>query len=593
MSKGTAKGCGHPALKFYLYKSLSRTNLTLSLPLIFAYHLQLLPASFLRTKQLSWYKEVCLCRFPPRRRGEELLTSSDNILLTQFMELAGMSKDNATNVDLDDDDGDDNSSSSGKDEHEQEQDMVMPGFRFHPTEEELVEFYLRRKVEGKRFNVELITFLDLYRYDPWELPAMAAIGEKEWFFYVPRDRKYRNGDRPNRVTTSGYWKATGADRMIRGENSRSIGLKKTLVFYSGKAPKGIRSSWIMNEYRLPHHETERYQKTEISLCRVYKRAGVEDHPSLPRCLQTRGQHIEKKYPQAPEKFEGFIGGQSQQIEIEKIIETDGSSSSTSDATTALRLSKQNAYPPMAPIRTTTLGLPSGIMEEEGMLLNHQSKQGCTSLLPNSPTLFPMGSSSVSSNVVDDLHRLVSYQMNQLQYYNSYHHHHQQQQQQSEFSILPQPSQAQAQAQAQQLPLNMLPASLPPMTFSDRLWEWSPIPEPNREYNNPFKKTRMCTLFVVGVLPSITRVAGGLLEFQFRARSRENLRAQEGIQTEEMAKKLIAKRDVNPKTQRPGMNINQQGHQHTRSARNAVAANAQNEELPENQGNRLPSGANLG
>ncbi|XP_076954084.1 NAC domain-containing protein 35-like [Bidens hawaiensis] len=170
------------------------------------------------------------------------------------------------------------------DDHEK--DTVMPGFRFHPTEEELVEFYLRRKVEGKKFNVELITFLDLYRYDPWELPALAAIGEKEWFFYVPRDRKYRNGDRPNRVTTSGYWKATGADRMIRTDNFRSIGLKKTLVFYSGKAPKGVRSSWIMNEYRLPPHEFERLQKAEISLCRVYKRTGVEDHPSLPRTLQT-------------------------------------------------------------------------------------------------------------------------------------------------------------------------------------------------------------------------------------------------------------------------------------------------------------------
>ncbi|KAJ4850684.1 hypothetical protein Tsubulata_027909 [Turnera subulata] len=43
-----------------------------------------------------------------------------------------------------------------EEEDEHEQDMVMPGFRFHPTEEELVEFYLRCKVEGKRFNVELI-----------------------------------------------------------------------------------------------------------------------------------------------------------------------------------------------------------------------------------------------------------------------------------------------------------------------------------------------------------------------------------------------------------------------------------------------------
>ncbi|CAN6355139.1 unnamed protein product [Urochloa humidicola] len=166
---------------------------------------------------------------------------------------------------------------AGDDAHDN--DVVMPGFRFHPTEEELIEFYLRRKVEGKRFNVELIAFLDLYRFDPWELPAMAVMGGKERFFYVPRDRKYRNGDRPNRVTASGYWKATGADRMIRGENNRPIGLKKTLVFYSGKAPKGVRSSWIMNEYRLPPAATDAdplIPKSEISLCRVYKRSGIDD-----------------------------------------------------------------------------------------------------------------------------------------------------------------------------------------------------------------------------------------------------------------------------------------------------------------------------
>ena len=66
-----------------------------------------------------------------------------------------------------------NDNTSNKDdEDDHEHDMVMPGFRFRPTEEELIEFYLRRKVEGKHFNVELITFLDLYSYDPWELPGM-------------------------------------------------------------------------------------------------------------------------------------------------------------------------------------------------------------------------------------------------------------------------------------------------------------------------------------------------------------------------------------------------------------------------------------
>ena len=84
---------------------------------------------------------------------------SHNLFLNQFMAIvaaATMSNDP-------------NDNNNNVDDHEH--DMVMPGFRFHPTEEELVEFYLRRKVEGKCFIVELITFLDLYRYDPWELPG--------------------------------------------------------------------------------------------------------------------------------------------------------------------------------------------------------------------------------------------------------------------------------------------------------------------------------------------------------------------------------------------------------------------------------------
>ena len=59
----------------------------------------------------------------------------------------------------------------GQQQHGEHVETVMPGFRFHPTEEELIEFYLRRKVDGKRFNIDLIAFVDLYRYDPWDLPG--------------------------------------------------------------------------------------------------------------------------------------------------------------------------------------------------------------------------------------------------------------------------------------------------------------------------------------------------------------------------------------------------------------------------------------
>ena len=81
-----------------------------------------------------------------------------------------------------------------------------------------------------------------------EFTDLALYGEKEWYFFTPRDRKYPNGSRPNRAAESGYWKATGADKLIG--QPKPIGIKKALVFYAGKAPKGEKTNWIMHEYRL-------------------------------------------------------------------------------------------------------------------------------------------------------------------------------------------------------------------------------------------------------------------------------------------------------------------------------------------------------
>jgi hypothetical protein len=78
-------------------------------------------------------------------------------------------------------------------------------------------------------------------------------GENEWYFFSPRDRKYPNGARPNRAAGSGYWKATGTDKAILSSSSPTtdnIGVKKALVFYRGKPPKGVKTDWIMHEYRL-------------------------------------------------------------------------------------------------------------------------------------------------------------------------------------------------------------------------------------------------------------------------------------------------------------------------------------------------------
>jgi hypothetical protein len=77
----------------------------------------------------------------------------------------------------------------------------------------------------------------------------AGFGENEWYFFSPRDRKYPNGVRPNRAAVSGYWKATGTDKAIYS-GSKYVGVKKALVFYTGRPPKGVKTDWIMHEYRL-------------------------------------------------------------------------------------------------------------------------------------------------------------------------------------------------------------------------------------------------------------------------------------------------------------------------------------------------------
>ncbi|CAN1135480.1 NAC transcription factor 25 [Linum perenne] len=129
---------------------------------------------------------------------------------------------------------------------------LPPGFRFYPTDEELIVQYLKNRIGSRPLPASIIAEIDLYKYDPWELPKKALFGDDEWYFFTPRERKYPNGARPNRAAGSGFWKATGTDKPILSSSAMaSVGVKKALVFYKGRPPKGIKTDWIMYEYRLP------------------------------------------------------------------------------------------------------------------------------------------------------------------------------------------------------------------------------------------------------------------------------------------------------------------------------------------------------
>nr|ALC79027.1 NAC transcription factors 50 [Manihot esculenta] len=152
---------------------------------------------------------------------------------------------------------------------------LPPGFRFHPTDEELITFYLASKVFHGSFCGIEIAEVDLNRCEPWELPDVAKMGDREWYFFSLRDRKYPTGLRTNRATGAGYWKATGKDREVYSASTGALlGMKKTLVFYKGRAPRGEKTKWVMHEYRLDGDFSYRHTcKEEWVICRIFHKTG--------------------------------------------------------------------------------------------------------------------------------------------------------------------------------------------------------------------------------------------------------------------------------------------------------------------------------
>ncbi|XP_041991421.1 NAC domain-containing protein 104-like [Salvia splendens] len=143
---------------------------------------------------------------------------------------------------------------------------LPPGFRFYPTDEELLVHFLHRKATLLPYHPDVIPDLDLYPYDPWDLDGKAMSEGKKWYFYSRRTS--------NRVTESGYWQSMGVEDAIYSSGGKKIGVKKYSTFYIGEPSEGVKTNWIMHEYKVSSSR----KKTSNSMidhskwvvCRVYE-----------------------------------------------------------------------------------------------------------------------------------------------------------------------------------------------------------------------------------------------------------------------------------------------------------------------------------
>ncbi|CAH9077654.1 unnamed protein product [Cuscuta epithymum] len=130
----------------------------------------------------------------------------------------------------------------------------MPiGYKFLPTDEELVEHYLMNKVFLRPIPanniIQDIHTDELYSKSPKSLVENLA-GEREWYFFILEDDYYYGKVVKNRVVVGsekGFWSSMGEEPICNSEGD-VLGYKIHFTFFSAGSKK---THWRMEKYRLP------------------------------------------------------------------------------------------------------------------------------------------------------------------------------------------------------------------------------------------------------------------------------------------------------------------------------------------------------
>ncbi|KAF5823224.1 putative transcription factor NAM family [Helianthus annuus] len=163
-------------------------------------------------------------------------------------------------------------------------DNLPPGYRFCPTDSELILYYLKPKIETGEHPECRIYAVNLYNHSPEELTNQYRACDDKWYFFTPRERKYEKGNVPNRRTGDlGVWKASQKYTLVYHHDatgSRVVGTKRGLGYHDRT---GCKTSWLMQEYamndpNLPIKSRQDSNKvlTDWVICKIYKKNSTNE-----------------------------------------------------------------------------------------------------------------------------------------------------------------------------------------------------------------------------------------------------------------------------------------------------------------------------
>ncbi|KAL3571931.1 hypothetical protein D5086_025835 [Populus alba] len=143
--------------------------------------------------------------------------------------------------------------------------LMEQGFKFQPTNEELISKYLVPKTRGGIMGGFPMAVVNLCEHEPWDLPGKSIIkfaGQVTWYFLCPRDLRGKADHR--RKTKAGNWKSTSEPKSITSEHSKKkIGVVRTLRFYE----KQVITGWMIYEFDLIDKSSQ-FKKGQYVLCKL-------------------------------------------------------------------------------------------------------------------------------------------------------------------------------------------------------------------------------------------------------------------------------------------------------------------------------------
>ncbi|XP_010906173.3 NAC domain-containing protein JA2 [Elaeis guineensis] len=190
---------------------------------------------------------------------------------------------------------------------------VLTGWRFQPSEDELLDSFLRKKILGQPLSYHMIVEADVYGDDPKNLTAQYSMAnrDREWYFFTSTTRKHpgaSDSSQASRRAGAGRWKARQRIKTVLDSDHKVLGSKQCFC-YRERCPSGgeTKTTWLMEEYSIPDLRRKAgasgingsNKLDEWVICKIYLTPKARKVHTTPKALED--QPVEKVAPEPAAK----------------------------------------------------------------------------------------------------------------------------------------------------------------------------------------------------------------------------------------------------------------------------------------------------